>query len=91
MGSIRKEPVFIFTYTTLPLFLLYYKTWVSCEENAIGQIWQVDPTGNRKSQKTSIGLISPGLFESFAYDVRNKTYPRFFVTKDHENGEIRRL
>jgi hypothetical protein len=57
----------------------------------LGQIWQIDPTGQREPEQTSLGLNHSGLFEAFAYDARNKTYPRFFVTKDDENGELRRL
>jgi hypothetical protein len=69
----------------------YKKSWVSCEEYNGGQIWQVDPTGIKPSQMTSLGLNDPGNYESFSYDTRNKRFPRFFVTKDENDGELRRL
>ena len=31
---------------------------------------------------------SGGSFESFAYDIRNRTSPRFFVTEDHKRGAL---
>ncbi len=56
-------------------------TWVSCEEIEFdGQIYQVDPTGERRAEKMTIG--SPGgRWESFAYDIRDKSKPRFFATE----------
>lgn len=38
-----------------------------------------------------MGNNDPGKYESFAYDVRDILYPHFYVTKDDEYGEIRRL
>ena len=32
-----------------------------------------------------------GRFESFAFDVRNRNVPRFFVTEDHARGALRRF
>ena len=50
----------------------------------------MDPKGIIPPKKVILGA-KPGLFESFAYDVRNKNVSRFFVTKDHKKGEITRL
>jgi hypothetical protein len=68
-----------------------WQTWVSCEEVDKGEIWQVDPTREREPEKTVVGEKAPGFFESFAYDVRDQRTPRFFVSKDRSNGELRRL
>ena len=35
--------------------------------------------------------IDYGRWESFAYDVRDKTRPRFFATEDHNKGTVRRF
>jgi Malectin domain/Bacterial protein of unknown function (DUF839) len=66
-------------------------SWVSGEEYENGELWQVDPTGVRSSEKLTMGRSNPGWFESFAYDSRNQDRPRFFATKDDINGEIMRL
>ena len=66
-----------------------WNTYVSCEEVEFeGQIYQVDPFGERKGQLMTLG-IDYGRWESFAYDVRDKTRPRFFATEDHNKGTIR--
>ena len=66
-------------------------TWVSCEEIEFdGQIYQVDPTGERRAEKMTIG--SPGgRWESFAYDIRDKSKPRFFATEVSFSLSIRML
>ena len=63
-------------------------TWISCEETRgrDGHIYEVDPFGRREGRRTSLG----GRFESFAYDVRDRNVPRFYVTEDHERGPLRR-
>lgn len=35
--------------------------------------------------------IERGPLESFAYDIRNKSTPRFYVTKDDKWGELRQF
>ena len=68
-----------------------WNTWVSCEEvEFTGQIYQVDPTGERPAQKMTIGSAG-GRWESFAYDIRDKAKPRFFTTEDHNKGCTRRF
>ncbi|CAJ1947303.1 unnamed protein product [Cylindrotheca closterium] len=67
-----------------------WNTWVSCEEHRGGKIWQVDPKGKRSPQKTSMSPDT-GDFEAFAYDVRNRSKPRFFVTEDNNRGALRRF
>jgi uncharacterized protein len=67
-------------------------TWISGEEYAHdGRVWQVDPTGRRRPERTTMGDVYMGLFESFAYDVRTVETPRFFVTQDDDAGVLRRL
>ena len=48
-------------------------TWIACEElsNERGDIWEVDPTGERNAKKTVLGGDG-GTFVSFAYDDRNE-------------------
>ena len=64
--------------------------WISCEEFGKGQAWQVDPTGRRDPQVITLGRDG-GVFESFAYDVRNRTNPAFFITEDHPEGALQRF
>ena len=62
---------------------------VSCEEDeTVGYVWQVDPAGIRKPQKTSL-VDHVGDWESFEYclDVKNKRI-EFFVTHDSYNGAL---
>jgi secreted PhoX family phosphatase len=42
----------------------FWNTWVSCEETDGGQCWQVDPLGNRTSEKTKLGDAKGGKFEA---------------------------
>jgi len=68
-----------------------WNTWVSCEEvEFTGQIYQVDPTGERDPERMTLGSAG-GRWESFAYDVRDKNKPRFFNTEDHNKGTTRRF
>ena len=55
-----------------------------------GQIYQVDPSGERPSESISLGRAG-GRWESFAYDIRDKDKPRFFATEDHNKGCTRRF
>lgn len=68
-----------------------WNTWVTCEEVEFnGQVYQVDPTGAKEPQLMTLGQEG-GRWEAFAYDVRNKDKPRFFVTEDHRKGALRRF
>uniref|UniRef100_A0A7S4I397 SMP-30/Gluconolactonase/LRE-like region domain-containing protein n=1 Tax=Odontella aurita TaxID=265563 RepID=A0A7S4I397_9STRA len=68
-----------------------WNTWITCEENGkSGQCHEVDPYGKVKGRVTVLGG-NGGNFESFAYDDREKSKPRFFVTHDKSNGELRRF
>jgi len=55
-----------------------------------GEIYQVDPFGVIPAQKATIGS-ELGRWESFAYDNRNSSNPRFFATEDHSRGTVRRF
>ena len=68
-----------------------WHTWVSCEEIDNGNIYQVDPMGVRPPERITMGDTHAGKFESFAFDYRDPRTPHFFVTKDDERGELRRL
>lgn len=68
-----------------------WKTWVSCEEYASGQCWQVHPTSEKSPQKTELVEPTGGNFESMAVDNRNPAKPIFFTTEDHERGALRRF
>ena len=68
-------------------------SWISCEEkdhDRKGQIFEVDPFGRIEGRRTVLGGKG-GSFESFAYDIRNTTMPRFFVTEDYRDGALRRF
>lgn len=61
---------------------------VTCEERENGRVLQVDPFGTRGMQEMT---MDRGYFEAFAYDIRDRDHPRFFVTEDKERGPIRRF
>lgn len=68
-----------------------WHTWVSCEElDTMGNIYQVDPFGSRVAQVSTLGK-GYGNFESFTFDVRDKTKPRFFASEDRKRGAVRRF
>jgi hypothetical protein len=68
-----------------------WNTWVSCEEIEFdGLIYQVDPTGEREAQVMTLGSDG-GRWEAFAFDIRDRSKPRFFVTEDHNKGTVRRF
>jgi len=67
-------------------------TWITAEEDfdkAAGRAWQVDPLGIRQAKPITLGAEG-GTFEAFAYDIRDLTKPRFFLTEDSEEGALRR-
>ena len=69
-------------------------TWVSCEEIEFdGQIYQVDPTGQREPQILPMGYADTGggRYEAFTYDDRDRRRPRFFSSEDHNRGAVRRF
>jgi len=68
-----------------------WNAWISGEEYSRGRIWQVDPTGHREPRRITMGEKHFGMFESFAYYIPSKDEPQFFMTKDEEDGELRRL
>lgn len=66
-------------------------TWVSCEEvEFFGEIYQVDPFGERKGETITLGS-QLGRWESFSFDVRDPEDPKFFATEDHNKGTVRRF
>lgn len=70
-----------------------WDTWISAEEDfdkEKGRPWQVDPTGVREAEVINMGLDG-GSYEAFAYDVRNKNIPRFFLTEDSVFGALERF
>ncbi|CAJ1944625.1 unnamed protein product [Cylindrotheca closterium] len=68
-----------------------FGTWITCEEHGKhGHIYQVDPTGERKPEETTIGREG-GSWDSFAYDIRDEDSPHFFVTEDAEDGALQRF
>lgn len=68
-----------------------WNAWISGEEYHSGRVWQVDPTGKRHPAVLTLSQDSPGMYESFAHDSRNRTLPRYFMTKDDAYGELTRL
>mmetsp|Transcript_20750 Transcript_20750/g.50998 ORF Transcript_20750/g.50998 Transcript_20750/m.50998 type:complete len:1043 (+) Transcript_20750:29-3157(+) len=67
-----------------------WHTWVTCEEADDGRIYQVDPLGIRPPVEMTIGM-GRGKWESFAYDIRDQSKPRFFATEDKDSGTLRRF
>lgn len=67
-----------------------WHTWVTCEEADDGRIFQVDPLGIRTPEEMTIGM-GRGKWESFAYDIRDQSKPRFFATEDKDSGTLRRF
>ena len=66
-----------------------WNTFISCEEYANGQCWQVDPLDIVPPEITRLGG-SGGNYESVAVDNRDSSRPVFYVTEDHEYGALRR-
>jgi hypothetical protein len=68
-----------------------WQTWVSCEELVYqGEVYQVDPFDRRAPQKSAVAADG-GRFESFTFDDRDKSLPRFFVSEDRSRGALRRF
>jgi len=72
-----------------------WETWISCEEpmsyNRTGFIYEVDPFGRDTTPRRTVLGEGGGAYESFAYDVRDRSNPRFFYTEDHRLGPVRRF
>jgi hypothetical protein len=72
-----------------------WHTWISCEEVAGGQCWQVEPDpdspNHNSPKKTLLGGSGGGSYESVAVDNRNPDKPIFFTTEDVRFGELRRF
>lgn len=64
----------------------FYNTWLTCEEVAGGQVWEVDPKGTWFHQTLLGG--DGDKYESAAYDNRDPTKPTFYVTTDKSNGAL---
>lgn len=67
-----------------------WNTWITCEENDEGGIWEVDPWGSY-SQLTVMGGDLLASYESCAYDNRNISRPTFYVTVDNFDGPLLRF
>ena len=65
-------------------------SWVSCEEQPGGNVYQVDPYGVRKPQNMTMGAEG-GTWESFTYDLRNMSEPHFYLTEDASRGAVQRF
>lgn len=69
-----------------------WSSWITCEETKdddyVGRVYQVDPTGNRPHELTAVGAL--GLYESFTYDVSTEV-PTFYVTRDASHGVLTRF
>lgn len=76
------------TYVLCPLSTTIFQP---TEENGDGDIYEVDPSGQRLPKKTVLGQSFGGNYESFSYDDRDPTKPRFFYTEDKSNGALRRF
>lgn len=64
---------------------------MTCEEaGSRGQIYECDPFGREQANMTVLGGTG-GNYESMAFDNRRRFKPRFFITNDKEDGEIRRF
>lgn len=68
----------------------YWDTWLTCEEIDGGQVWEVDPWGNRFPKKTVLGRDGMN-YESAAYDNRIPSRPTFYVTVDETAGPLVRF
>lgn len=68
-------------------------TWISAEESAFsGQgFWEVHPWGLRLPTLTALGNQEPANWESFAYDARDTSDPKFFFTEDARAGPVWRF
>ena len=68
-----------------------WQTWITCEERDGGRNWEVDPWKPPGSSTVTVMGSAGGDYESFAYDVRDPSDPKFFVTVDREDGPLVRF
>jgi Bacterial protein of unknown function (DUF839) len=67
----------------------FWNTWLTCEEYALGQIWEVDPfRGGTPPRQTIMAAAYRSAFESAAYDNSNPALPTFYATVDRANGPL---
>lgn len=81
------------TLTLLVVSSHLFRTWITAEEDfekAEGRAWQVDPYGVRPPVAINMGNAG-GSYEAFAFDVRNRQVPRFFMTEDYVFGALERF
>lgn len=67
----------------------WWNTWITCEEDDHGLVWEVDPWG-AWSHVTIMGEVNAN-YESAAYDNRDPNTPRFFVSIDEDDGPLLRF
>ena len=72
-----------------------WNSWISCEDTfgngtGSGEIYQVDPFGAREAKTTTMGMRK-GSFNAFAFDTRNTTHPKFFISESRRRGAIQRF
>jgi Bacterial protein of unknown function (DUF839) len=65
----------------------FWNTWLSCEEVASGQIWEVDPFGSTQPQKTVMGGAGAA-YEAAAFDNRDSKHPIFYATIDSAGAPL---
>jgi hypothetical protein len=65
-------------------------SWVSCEEQPGGKVYQVDPMGLRGAELMTMGKEG-GRWESFTYDTRDMAEPHFYLTEDAPRGAVQRF
>ncbi|GKZ00418.1 hypothetical protein MPSEU_000994700 [Mayamaea pseudoterrestris] len=69
-----------------------WNAWITCEEKKNGRCYQVDPTGQREAQIITVGEETDGgMFESFAYWIKDESAPQFFITEDVAYNTVRRF
>ena len=61
-------------------------TWISCEGGSSGQMYEVDPSGERGGERTALGIG-----QDFTYDDRDPSRPRFYYTEGRDDGAVRRF
>jgi Bacterial protein of unknown function (DUF839) len=67
----------------------FWNTWLTCEEFASGQVWEIDPFA-KTARKTLMAQPYPSFWEAAAYDNRNPSKPTFYATIDRDNGPLLR-
>lgn len=70
----------------------WWNTWLTCEEYAGGQVYEIDPFKPPKTdRKTVLAQPYTSPWESAAYDNRDTNKPTFYVTADKSNGPLLRF